>query len=83
MKLRIVRLCGNAFIILGILSLAVSIMSSGFIQVLLSVIGILLTVLGFFLFLLFWKCPYCHMHLPFSGLLGIKFCPYCGNDLEL
>ncbi len=83
MKLKRVKIIGGIFILLGILLLIIAINGTGLFQVIVGIIGSLLTILGYILFLLFWKCPYCHKHLPANGLLGITTCPYCGNDLEL
>ena len=30
---------------------------------------------------IFWRCPYCGRSLPSSGMLRMRFCPYCNKTL--
>ncbi|HIS66739.1 MAG TPA: hypothetical protein IAC18_04155 [Candidatus Scatomorpha merdipullorum] len=30
---------------------------------------------------IFWRCPHCGASLPASGMMRIRFCPYCNKPL--
>ncbi len=47
----------------------------------LSIVGIVLTLSGFFVPMSGWKCPFCRAALPTRGAFYMKNCPYCGNRL--
>lgn len=76
-----VMVIGNAFIVLGALLLVMSLLLDT-ISVLLSILGIVLVCIGFLFFSVFWRCPVCHAHLPFRGMIALVFCPYCGSKID-
>lgn len=87
MKLRTARFLGNLFILLGILILIIGGIISGITPeitlAVLSILGLSVIILGYVFYILFWRCPFCHIPLPYAGSLTIQFCPHCGADLEL
>ena len=85
MKLRTVRIVGNSFLFGGffILCLMILLDNFNFIGIALTLLGVFSSLIGYILYGLFWKCPFCYKHLPYYGSLGMEFCPYCGTDLEL
>lgn len=83
MKLRTVKTIAISFILLGLAVMALVLVVSESFQGIAAISGLIIVVIGWLILLFFWKCPYCHTHLPFAGSLGMNVCPYCGNDLEL
>lgn len=84
MNLNRVKIIGDLLILSGITFLLISFMLDVVkpsLTPIAVVIGALLAVSGFVFFLFFWKCPSCRKHLPFSGMLGMEYCPYCGKNL--
>lgn len=79
--MRKIKVIGNTLIIVGIL-LLVSALIIDSIAPLLSITGLIVACLGLLYFLFYWRCPHCHKHLPFNGMLGMEHCPYCGNQLN-
>lgn len=75
-----IKVIGNVLIFVGLLLLIISILINNI--SLLSIIGIVIVCIGFIFFLFFWKCPICHKHLPFNGMIGMEYCPYCGNEID-
>ncbi len=83
MKLRYVRRTGRILIVIGILFMIIGVNTSEAVQIFFGIAGLIINIIGLLVFQFFWKCPYCHMHLPSQGSVGMEFCPFCGNDLEL
>ena len=54
----------------------------GWLQGFCAVSGFLVLTSGPLLLLFRWRCPHCGRALPASGILGMEYCPYCGNVLD-
>lgn len=82
--MRKIKIISNTFIIVGILLLIVGLImnSSSWLLPIVGVGGIIIACIGYVYFWIFWRCSFCHKHLPFNGMLGIKNCPYCGNEID-
>ena len=83
MKLRVLKIVGNIFIITGIVILIIPLLINDNLKAIFSIVGVIIAIIGLLLFLIFWKCPFCHTPLPFPGPIGIKHCPYCGSELDV
>lgn len=46
-------------------------------------IGLALIAIGYLIFIIFWKCPFCQKHLPYQDFWKIKHCPHCGNKIDI
>lgn len=76
-----VKITGNILLVVGMLLLILSILLDSKFPII-TIAGVILACMGFLFFLIFWRCPFCHKHLPFQGMMGMENCPYCGNKLD-
>ncbi len=81
MNVKKCKIIGNSMILTGLISLILALFFEEPIIIILSIIGLIFSICGFIVFAIFWKCDYCGKHLPFHGLIGLKKCPYCGNNV--
>lgn len=78
------RILGNSLIFIGIFFLISTMVfddANLFVPVI-SILGLTLSISGFAVFFLFWKCSCCEKRLPFEGSFLMNICPYCGHNLE-
>ena len=75
-----IKLIGNVLIFVGLLLLIISILIDNI--PLLSITGIVIVCIGFIFFLFFCQFLICHKHLPFNGMIGMKYCLYCRNEID-
>lgn len=80
MKPRIVRIIGTKLIVIGAIVGCITFFVNDNMQAFFAIPGMVLIVGGRVFWAFFMKCPFCHTRLP---IVILKFCPYCGNDLEL
>lgn len=76
-----IKITGIALLIVGLLLMAVALIKE-IVILPLAFAGLIIACSGFIYLFIFWRCPYCHTHLPFHGMIGIDHCPYCGNKLD-
>lgn len=76
-----VKITGYILLITGIILLAVSILFN-LESPIIGIAGVIIACIGYIYFFIFWRCPFCHKHLPFDGVIGMVSCPYCGNSLD-
>lgn len=76
-----VKITGNILLVTGLILLTVSTLLDLKVPII-GIVGIIIACTGFLFFLIFWRCPFCHKHLPFHGMAGMVSCPYCGNKLD-
>lgn len=80
-----VKITGNVLLIVGLILLAGGAFFPGEASMrtpVLSITGVVVACMGVLYFMIFWRCPHCHKHLPFHGMLGMENCPYCGCELD-
>ena len=74
------KIIGNTLIVIGMLLMIVAVLTD-IATPLLGIAGLIVTCGGLIYFLFFWRCPSCRMPLPFHGMIGMEYCPYCGETL--
>ena len=77
-----VKITGDILLVMGLILLTVSTFLFDFKIPIIGIAGIIIACIGYLYFLIFWRCPFCHKHLPFNGMIGMVSCPYCGNELD-
>ena len=80
-NMRKVKVIGNILIVMGLLLLIIPLLVNSNTP-LLPIAGVVIVCIGYVFFFLFWRCPFCHKHLPFNGMIGMENCPYCGNEID-
>lgn len=75
------KIIGNILIGVGLVFLLIALMVDH-VAPFLSIVGIVIACIGFLYFFAFWRCSFCHRHLPFHGMMGMVNCPYCGNKID-
>lgn len=78
-----VRLIWFVLLFISMIFAVIGVLVDNNLQIFLSIASFIIMCLSFIFLFIFWKCPSCDRHLPFQGSLGMKKCPYCGNDLGL
>ncbi|RKI63845.1 hypothetical protein D7V91_17045 [bacterium 1xD42-67] len=82
MKMSQVKAIGFSLIAVGIILMLIAILlPENWWTPILCILGLAANIGGQGFFFFKWKCPHCLSHLPASGMLGMKHCPYCGNEL--
>lgn len=84
MDLSKIKFIGWLLMVLGFVLMVISIIlplpdNSVFVLAI-GIPGIVFLALGYIVFVIFWKCPSCHRHLPLQ--IGMGCCPYCGETLD-
>ena len=85
LSLKKVKIIGNIVGFLGVILVLIGVLVGENYDLLGKIIAILgmCGLIGDLIFyLIFWKCPYCYSFLPIK-MFGMKYCPYCGTDLEI
>lgn len=78
-----IKYTGGAITGIGMLAMIIAvIIKQGPFVPILGIAGLLIFCSGCIYFLIFWRCPYCHRHLPTQGMIGMTHCPYCGTELD-
>ena len=72
---------GNALIVVGLLLMGIPLLIDIIVPPVM-IAGLIITCIGFIYFLIFWRCPFCRKQLPFQGMFGMEYCPYCGNKID-
>lgn len=74
-----IKIVGYSLLVAGMIFLAISLLIDKFIV---GIAGMLVASIGMIYFCIKWHCPYCKISLPLYGMLGMTYCPYCGNELD-
>ena len=75
-----VKIVGYSLLVTGLMFLTTSLLIDKFVV---GVVGMVVVCTGMIYFCIKWRCTYCKMSLPLNGMLGMTYCPYCGNQLDL
>ena len=54
----------------------------GTLRTILNVLMLAIAVGTMFVYIIYWRCPFCGKYMPVSHHRELKFCPLCGKPIQ-